>query len=245
MAARAQRPIERHDEQKRNPDCGELANRAHLVASVGIDHGERGGQLRLGDVVVDHDDLLTARGGGRERLERRGAGIQRDHEPAALLSEPLQRASVGSVAFAQSVRDVDRGGRPEGREIARQDGDRGGAVDVVVAEQTDALARLHRIGEALDRDVETEQMRRVGQGVAQLRRDEGGNAIERDPAPGEHPAHDLRQIEALADGERRRGVVPAPAPAPAADRALDRGCCRIWGPAQAANSGTTSRLRAM
>ena len=76
MAARAQRTVERDHHEEGHPDRRELADRAHLVAPVGIDHGERGGQLRLGDVVVDHDDLLTARRGGGERLERGGAAIR-------------------------------------------------------------------------------------------------------------------------------------------------------------------------
>ena len=89
-------------------------------------------------------------------------------------------------------------------------------------------------------------MRRIGQGVAQARRDERRHAVEGDATPGQHAADHLRQVEALTDGERGRGIVPAPAPAAAADGALDRrrpGVGRRC--AQVANSGTTSRLRAM
>ena len=160
---RAQRAIERDHHEEGDPDRRELADRAHLVAPVGVDHGERGGQLRLGDVVVDHDDLLTARRGGGQRLERGGAAIERDHEPAALAGEALQRLLIGPVALAQAVRHVDRGRRADGGEIAGQKRDRGGAVDVVVAEQPDALVRLYRIGEPLDRAIQIQQMRGVGQ----------------------------------------------------------------------------------
>jgi hypothetical protein len=88
-------------------------------------------------------------------------------------------------------------------------------------------------------------MRRIGQSVAQLRRDERRDAVQRDTAPGKNPAKNFREIEALTDRERGRRVVAAPAPAPAADRALDRRRRRVGRRAQAANSGTTSRLRAM
>ncbi|HEX6115283.1 MAG TPA: hypothetical protein VFZ10_23515, partial [Geminicoccaceae bacterium] len=76
-------------------------------------------------------------------------------------------------------------------------------------------------------------------------RDEGRDAVERDAAPGQHAAHHLRQIELLTDGERGCGIVPPPAPASAADGALDRRRGEIGLCAQVANSGTTSRLRAM
>ena len=109
-----------------------------------------------------------ARRSGGERLERGGAAVERDHEAAALAGEALQRLRIGPVAFAQAVRHVDRGRCADGGEIAGQKRDRSGAVDVVVAEQPDALVRLYRIGEPLDRVVEIQQMRRVGQGVAQL-----------------------------------------------------------------------------
>jgi hypothetical protein len=88
-------------------------------------------------------------------------------------------------------------------------------------------------------------MGRIGQGIAQLRRDERRDAVQRDTAPGKNPAKNLREIEALTDRERGRRVVAAPAPAPAADRSLDRRRSWIARRAQAANSGTTSRLRAM
>ena len=74
MAARAQRAIERDHHEEGDPDRGQLADRADLVAPVRVDHAERLRQLRLGDVVIDHDDLLAPRGGARERLERGGAG---------------------------------------------------------------------------------------------------------------------------------------------------------------------------
>ena len=246
MTARAQRAVERHHREERDPDRGQLADRADLVAPVRIDHPERLRQLGLCDVMIDHDDLLALGGGARERLERRGASIQDHHEPAALGGEALQRLSIRSVALAQPIRDVDRARRADGGEIAGQERDRGGAVDVVVAEQADPLLRLHGIRQTLGREVEVEQMRRVGQDVAQARRDERRHAVERDAAPGQHAADHLRQIEALTDGERGRGIVPAPAPAATADGALDRRRPEVGRRcAQVANSGTTSRLRAM
>ena len=67
VAARAQGAIEGDHHEESDPDRGQLAHLARLVAAIGVDHGERLRQLRLGDMVIDHDDLLTAPGGACQR----------------------------------------------------------------------------------------------------------------------------------------------------------------------------------
>ena len=194
--------------------------------------------------MIDHDHLQAALGGERQRLERGGAAIERDHQPAALRREALERLRVGAVALEQAIGHVDHGLALDRLQIAREQRHRGRAVDVVVAEQADRLAGDDRVGQPLDRAVEVVQMRRVGQRVAQPRRDEGRHAVEREAAAGQDPADHLGQLDALADRERQRGVVIAPAPAAAADRALDRRR-RVIARArpQATKSGTTAALR--
>ena len=204
MAARAERAVERHDDQERHPDRGQVARRAHLVAAVRVDHRECLRQALLGGVVIDHDHLQAALGGERQRLEGGGAAVERDHQPAALRGEALERLRIGAVALEQAIGHVDDGLAADRLQIAREQRQRGRAVDVVVAEQAHRLARDDRIGQPLDRAVEVVQMRGVGQGLAQPRLDEGRHAVEREAAAGQDPADHLGQLAALADGERQR-----------------------------------------
>ena len=194
--------------------------------------------------MIDHDHLEATGGSEVERGERGRAAIEGHDQPAALRREPLQRLRVGAVALGQSVGHVDPREALDRAQIAGEQRHRGGAVDVVVAQQPDWLAGDHGVGQALDRAVEIEQMGRVGQRVAQARRQERRHPVGDDAAAGQDPAEHLRQIDPLTDRERERGVVLAPAPAAAADRALDR----RWqghrpGRAQAAKPSTTSALR--
>ena len=65
----AQVPVEPHDKEERHAHGGELVVGAIVIQPVGIDHGARLGQPRLGDVVVDHDHVEP--GSRRPRRGRR------------------------------------------------------------------------------------------------------------------------------------------------------------------------------
>ena len=125
-------------------------------------------------------------------------------------------------------------------ELGRVTGDRAVRVDVIEGESEEACEICGVRPTAI-----AVQVRRIRQAVAQAWRDERRRALARDATPSEDAADHLRQVEALTDRERRRGIVPAPAPAATADGALDRRPGEIGRCAQVANSGTTSRLRAM
>ena len=105
--------------------------------------------------------------------------IERHHEAAARLREALQRRRVRAIALAQPVGNVDRRGCADRAEIAAEQRRRGRAVDVVVGEDADRLAGRDRVRQPLDRDVEIEKVRRIGQAVADPRPQEGRRRVER------------------------------------------------------------------
>ena len=80
-----------------------------------------------------------------------GAAIDGDEKRRAALGERADRLDVGAVAFENPVGDMhDRLDAADAQE-ARQQGRRGRAIDVVVAEDRDLLAAHHGVGEPLRR----------------------------------------------------------------------------------------------
>ena len=83
---------------------------------------------------------------------------------------------------------------------------RGSAVDVVIAEDGDGLARDDGAGEALGAALHVLQACRVGQEVAERGIEKVGKRRGVGAACGEQPSDQLRQSMGLRDGERRRGA---------------------------------------
>ena len=96
---------DQHDEG--DADGRQMLERARLVDPVGVDHRQGRRQRLLGGVMVDDDHLQPELGGLAQRLERGGAGVERDHQPAAAAGELGQDARVGAVAVAHPVGDLD------------------------------------------------------------------------------------------------------------------------------------------
>ena len=128
------------EEKKGDPHRGQVAHRARLVPTVRVDDGQRLRQLRLGRVVVDDDDLLAGGGAVRQRREGGGAVVQAEDQAAAGPGQPVERSRAGAVAVDQPVGDEDDGIDPEGAGEADEERRRGGAVDVVVADDAEPLA---------------------------------------------------------------------------------------------------------
>ena len=220
-AGPAQGPVDGHGQQEGDPDGGQLAMALGLVEPVGIDHRDGGGKAGLGHMMVDDDDLEPRGRRGRQRLEGGDAAVDGDDQPHAFGLEGQQRRQVRAVALLHPVGDIDAD-RPAGRgEEAGQQRRGGSAIDVVIAEDGDGFARLHRPGEAVGRLVHIEEAGGIGQQFAQGGAEEAFRRLGRDAAAGQQAAHDLRQRQALGDGEPRPLLAAARAPAPSQQGALD------------------------
>jgi hypothetical protein len=162
-AGPAQLAIGGDGEEECHADRRELAERSALVEPVRIDDGDGARQLRLGDMVVDDDDLEPDLRRVRERRMRGDAAIDRDHQRHALGFEAAQRRRVRPIALLHAIGDIEPERPARGLEEAVQQRRRGRAVDVVVAEHGDALAGLDGAGEPRGGDIHVLELRGVGQ----------------------------------------------------------------------------------
>ena len=222
--ARTQHAVERHDGHEHQPDGGQVAELRKVVEAIGIDHGERGRQLLVGQMMVDHHHVETELARLRQRLVAAGAAIDGDQQRRALGGERAHRLHVGAVAFEQAIGDVDDRHKPALAQVARQRGRRGRAVDIVIAEDRDGFPTPDRIGQAYRRRRHAGEQVGIGHQRPHRRIEEGCDLLDRDPAPGEDARQKLGHVVvALRNRERARGalLVEPVAPGTAADRALD------------------------
>ena len=140
----AQHAGDGHQHDEGDADGGQMLERARLVDPVGVDHGQgrraAPPRRRDGRSTITSSPML---GGLAQRLEGGGAGVQRDHQPAAAVGELGQDAGIRPVAVAHPVGDLDLDRDAQRAQVARHQGGRGGTVDVVVADQADPLAGQH------------------------------------------------------------------------------------------------------
>ena len=238
-----ERAVDRDREQEGDADGGELAAVIDLVEPVGIDHRDRLGERRLGDMVVEHDDVEPPGGGLGESLARRRPAIHRDHQGNALRLERAKPAGIGAVALGHPVRDVDREAVSDRAEKTQQKRRRGRAVDVVIGEHPDPFAVVDRAHHPFAGKVHVAQRGRVGEGRAQRRVEEVVDPFGFDPAPGEHAGDDLGEPVRLGDGERLPVVGRPGVPALAGDRPVDVEISPVGGPRQV-HRGPRSNCRA-
>ena len=169
-------------------------------------------------VMVDDDHVDAGRLGHGQRLERLGAAIDGDDQLRAALGDPHQRLARRAVALHQPVGDIGLGGEPELAQQPDQQGGRGRAVDVIVAEDGDRLACARPRRRAArppcpcrgTRDGSGMKPRRVGGRCWRSSSSRGDAARE------QQLVDEVVGLEARVDVVRRRA---APAPGLAHDRA--------------------------
>ena len=113
-------------------------------------------------VVIQHDDIGVA-GDKAECLGRRCAAVDADDQARATQHQRVQCGAVGAVALHHAIRHVvhDLAAKlPQQGDHQRR---AARAIDIVIAEHPDSLAMLHRIGEAIRRDVHIDQDGRIRQ----------------------------------------------------------------------------------
>ena len=252
-AAPAQLARGRHQQHEGNARGAQVAEARQVVLPVGVDDGGDSGEALIGLVVVDDDDVGAVRAGGRQRLDAGGAAVDRDDQPGALLGERRDGLAARAITLGHAVGDVDaRADAVRGQKALHERGRRG-AIDVVVAEHGDGLVALDRIGEPRRALVHVAH----GAGVGHQRLEGGverdGHLVEPDAARGQHPAQQLGQAVALADGDGGlggRGIQAlAPGKAARGGRDAEEGagdgviCRNVLG--NRAHSPAPQRLQAM
>jgi hypothetical protein len=104
---------------------------------------------------------------------------------------------------------------------------RGGAIDVVVAENGDLLVPRDGLQKALDRPIHVAEARGIGQQLAQGGTEERRRAVDRHVARGQQAAHEFGDAEALRDGQALPIVGATLAPSASAERPLDAEECAL------------------
>ncbi len=135
--------------------------------------------------MIDDNDFEPVFGGFGERQMGGGAAIDGDDNPRALRAQPPQGDAVGAIAFAQAVRDVDSGADADRREEPGEKRRGGGAVDIVIGENSDGFAVADGADEARGGDFHVAQMRGVRQLIAQSGSEKPRGMIEIDAALGQ------------------------------------------------------------
>ena len=115
--------------------------------------------------MVDHDDVDPARREPRDRLDRRGAAIDREEQlRRVLLDAAFHAVPRESVAFLHPQRQEGRDvARAEPAQHAGQQRGRGDAIHVIVAEDDDALLRGDRRLDALRRAPQSGEHERIAE----------------------------------------------------------------------------------
>ena len=135
--------------RRRRPRRDGRAPRASVASSsrFGLTKAKASGKPGGAFVMIDDDHVDAGRLRHVERLERLRAAIDGDDQPRAALGDPHQRLAGGAVALHQPVGDIGLRIEAEIAQQADQQGGRGRAVDVIIAEDGDRLAGLDRVGE--------------------------------------------------------------------------------------------------
>ena len=192
-----------------------------IVLPVGIDHRMRLGQERPGKMVIDHHRVEAERGGRKQRIMGIDAAIERHQQLDALARQPFDGGAARPIAFGDAIRNMDLRRDPEGPEIEHEQRRRGDAVDIVVGDDADHLARDDGAGQPVGARFEIADRRRLRHEGTQPRAQNVGAAIDRDAASRQHPAENLGDAESLGDGERRPSVPETRAPVAAGQRPPD------------------------
>jgi hypothetical protein len=150
---RSDRRAHRGADGKREPSAAQALVRKTAVVAMRIQECERRKRLVRHEMMVDDDDVDPDRVRGRDALVIARAAIARHDQRRARLERARQRRMRKTVSAFEAVGDQGAHVGAEERENAAEDRRARRAIDVVVAEDDDALARPHRAGQALGRDV--------------------------------------------------------------------------------------------
>ncbi len=139
----AQRAIERDEAHVDDAGRAEIAEAGKIVLAVGIDDGERVGQVFRRLMVIEDDDVEAEPPRLGDRLVAHRAAIDGDDEARALGGEGRHRLAVRAIALGDAIGNMDQRRAAAGLEIFAEQRRARRAVDVVVAEDRDALAALN------------------------------------------------------------------------------------------------------
>ena len=181
-----------------------MAEAGQIVGPVRIDQRVDLGQFVAALMMIDHDHRHAEPPRFGQRLEAGGAAIHRHQQRGALAREHADRLGIGAVAFKDPVGNMNQRVEPAMAQVPRQQRRRGGAVDIVIAEDRDLLAPDRGLRDALGGGFHLGHGVGIGHQFADGRIEKILDRVEFDVAAGQHPRQHFRQLIALRDRQRPR-----------------------------------------
>ena len=128
-----------------------MAEAGEIVGAVRIDQRIHDRQHVAALMVIDDDDRHSEPPRFHQRLDAGGAAIDRHQQRGALAREHADSFDIGAIAFEDAVGNVNQRIEPTMAQVPGEQRRRGGAVDVIVAEDRDPLAPNGRVRDAFGR----------------------------------------------------------------------------------------------
>ncbi len=174
-------------------------------------------------MMVEHDWIETQPASLRERLMTRGAAVDRDEKLGPSRGEALNGDQIRAVSFEDSVGDIDDWDLAARREIIGEQGARGGAVDIIVAENRYFIAALDRSRDGFRRSRHVFEGMGIRHEALQARIEVVFRGVRTDPPARENAREDVAMPPQLGVGERARLTtrIEPIAPRPAKRGAFD------------------------
>ena len=192
--------FDRRNKFKGHGGAAEVTAGAGVVLKGGIDQSIGGGKLRRQRMVIGHNHLDTGFLGASDFLQRGNAVIHRDDQLDPGEYDHFHRLHRKAVALIEALRDIIADIGALALQIFIQQHRCGNAVTIVIAENKDFFAILHRPahnGGCLFHIMQRQRVtKRLGAIEESLGRCGGGDA-----AGGQYPAKEHRQ-RPVPDNER-------------------------------------------
>ena len=155
-------------------------------------------------MMIDHHHRHAEPPRLGERLKTGGAAIDGHQQGGALAGQRADGLGIGAVAFENPVGNMNQRIEPAMAQVPGQKGCRGGAIDVVVAEDRDLLAARGGVRDALGGGLHLGHGVGIGHQFADGGIEKILDRVDLDIAPRQHPRQHFRQLVALGDRERPR-----------------------------------------
>ena len=131
------------------------------VFPLGVKHGDGRRKLFFGQVMVTDDDVHTLGTGIADFINGLDAAVEGDDEAEAILGGPIQGLDGQSVTLIVAVRDIIVEILGEPPEEGVDQGDGGGAIDIIVTVNQDLLLAVDGFAQPFDRFVHVLHQERI------------------------------------------------------------------------------------
>ena len=190
-------PVDRDNGHECHAYGCQVSQSAGAVGPVRIDECRGVGQFAGHLMVIEHDDVDSRLARQAQGLVCRDAAIHGHHRTCTPLLQGSEGIDARSVSLLPAIGNMDHRFRADAIKVTHEKGRRRGAIDIVVAEDTDRLSRFDGIRDAPDGARHVDHAERIGHQVLHAGFEKSLDVIGLH-APGRQKAgQDFRQVETL------------------------------------------------